>query len=115
MGRDLTLLVVTAWNMDHGFAHTLLDCWRRSELWDEIDAVEKRVGRNVPVHFTTYLARLPGKVDKTPYGKPLLMVPASELFDLATNKGVTDNPTNRAVWAYLAAVPGDTWIALWWH
>lgn len=123
MGVDLTLLVVTG-TREFGFSHTLLQLERRRELWDPIAEIEKAHGQPAPTNFASYVARIPdgewkdesgyGKVEKTPYGDPVRMVPASALLALRDHRGVKDNPANRATWAYLAELPGATWIALWW-
>jgi hypothetical protein len=121
VGVDLTLLVVTG-TRDFGFAHTLLQLKRRRDLWPAVEALESQPA---PTKFSTYFARVPdgsmegescyGYVTETPYGTPLRMVQASALVTLAGHVDVNDNPTNRATWAYLAALPGETWIALWWN
>jgi hypothetical protein len=40
---------------------------------------------------------------------------AQDLCTCAAEPGVTENPHNRAIWQYLAAVPPTTRVALFWH
>jgi hypothetical protein len=81
--------------------------------------------RDVPKGFTSFRGHPHGgKGDygygdtrETPfYGDPLRLARAGDLVRLfASHQGVTDNADNRAAWAYLACLPPDNWVALYWH
>jgi hypothetical protein len=123
MGLDLTLLVsegarVRGWD----FAHTVIDCERRSALFDAILNVEEAEGQAVLEQFNTYVSREGGRdvhygnTQETPYGEPVRTLPAGALVDrFADHEGVTDNPKNRAAWAYLREREPSLPIALYWH
>ena len=125
MSSDLTLLVVTSLTRERGVAHTLLPLVRRRELWDVVLDIVKEHGQPIPADFSTHFARIPdgsmkdeccyGRVSKDCYDTLLRTVEVRYLVGLREHEGVTDNTTNRATWAYLAALPGETMIALWWH
>lgn len=118
MGLDLRLLPFDA----DCFSHTVLDCARRHELWDSIQKIENRVGRDVPDGFTSFSGRSQrhddtcyGLTIRTPYGENLKYVLTSDLLPLARHKAVHDNEKNRAIWAYLAQLNPQTKVALYWH
>jgi hypothetical protein len=116
MGLDLKLVVIE----DCGpcaYGPTVIDVWRRHELFDELMKIKDHP---TPENFTTYLGRTDdgeytyGKVTETPYGEHLTYVLAYELHQYRDHVGVTDNHYNRAAWAYLAQLPPETKIALYW-
>ena len=122
MGLDLSLLPFDADHEGLAFSHTVLDCERRRVLFDQILAIEKAHGRDVPERFTSYLSRDDkyedthyGVTKDTPYGEPLKYVTAGQLVPLESRPEVEDCK-NRAVWAYLGALDDpQTKIALYWH
>ena len=117
MGLDLRLLPFDA-EGSIKFAHTVLDVWRRSELWDAIDALPQRAA---PEDFSSFVATAAdgdlryGVMDVDAYGEPLMTTTAGDLSTLWLHPGVRDNNKNRAIWDYLAALPPETRVALDWH
>lgn len=116
MGVDLTLMPLL--NRDAFVSHDLIGLERRRELWDEIMKLPaKRLARPLRCH----VARLEngergyGDLETDPYGAEIHTVTAGDLATLANNESVTDNHLNRAAWAYLAQMPPDWPIALYWH
>jgi hypothetical protein len=104
------------------FSHSILTCTRRGDLFDAIMSATEGIAKPVPTDFSTYLSRDDkyeephyGTTTETPYGNPLMWVQARALRQFRTHEGVRDNPTNKAVWAYLANIPPYTPIALYWH
>ena len=120
MGIDLTLLrvVIIDEEAGYGYAHTMIDLFRRRELFDEIRLLPTTPA---PVDFNSYTAidaegeQRYGKTTVDPYGDPLQCVKAGDLYTLAEHEGAQDTQDNRAAWAYLGALPLDTLIALYWH
>ncbi len=53
MGLDLVLLPFDG----REYSHTVLDCERNNELFQEILELQKKKGRDVPEYFGTYLCR----------------------------------------------------------
>ena len=116
MGVDLKLFPITfreSWS-----AFDSLDVERRRELWDDIVELpsleipkpvyctEGRDDHGEPCH---------GEVTESPYGARLRWVNAGDLLTLKDHEAVRDNWRNRAVWAYLAEMPADWPIVLYWH
>jgi hypothetical protein len=141
MGLDLALLPFESDSPSIVFSHSILNCWRRRELFDvigklpsvpinpemegktrkDVEAEDKAKKRPLSTRFTSYLATLPngesgyGETTHDPYGSPLRYTLAGDLVKVGKHDGVTDNARNRAVWAYLAELPPDTKVALYWH
>jgi hypothetical protein len=124
MGLDLAFLVVDG-DPTRGdttvFAHTTLDSRPGRQANEALFRVEKDSGRDVPELFFTYLSRenghpCYGNTQTTPYGEKLRMVRARELL-LALSKVslVVESPRLLGAVAYMKALPGDTWVALYWH
>lgn len=117
MGTDLTLLPVDVMQPVVSFSHSMLGLERRRELWPEVEKVDAEHGQLVPAGFMAYVARRPdgepgyGMLKEDAYGSPYRMVPAGVLAKIITD----DHPKNRAVRAYLEALPEDHWIVLHWH
>ena len=123
MGVDLTLLPITE-NKDKtwGYAHTVLACTRDYVLYDRLRALPDEP---VPASFTAYVARIPdgemkgehcyGHVTYDAYEEPLRCVRAGELVTYRIRRRANTNQQNQAVWAYLAALPPETRVALYWH
>jgi len=123
MGLDLSLL---PFSRGEHFSQSVLQCFRRESLFEEIMRIEKEKGEDVPKDFASYLSRGReyqephyGITVSTPYGEILKHIPMIELTHLSMHEDVLDNVINRAVWAYLEAsvcrLPGDYRVALMWH
>jgi hypothetical protein len=116
MGRDLTLVPVEA--TDPNLGHTQLCCFRRRELFEQIDLLPKEP---VLKNFYCFLAFIGeeqqgyGIVTHDPYGEPLRMVRVESLLALRTHPDVVGQPANRAIWAYLAELPADRQVVLYWE
>lgn len=123
MGLDLTLLPIDVLSSMGSFSHTILPLNRYTELFEDIgDAAMRGDGnaRTVPENFHTYLSNAEGEACygvtvKTPYGDPLLMIRREILLGFTDHVGVRSTARNRAAWAYLAALPPETWIALYFY
>lgn len=128
MGVDLKLLELTTYGAGgSGYAHTMLAMDRRRELWGPIVEIEKAGGRDVPEGFTSYLHRPEGGeckacgmstgygvITEDSYGDRVKSVLAADL--VAKIKPDAEwTPRNRAIWAYLGALPEGTRIVLYWH
>lgn len=119
MGIDLKLLPFDEDNNDLAYSHTILNCFRQTELFDSIQDLESRLGRPVSKNFDSYLRLTEegyqyGKTTRTPYDELLKFVLASDLLEFAAHSGVQENWKNRAVWAYLSELPATTKVALYW-
>jgi hypothetical protein len=116
MGVDLTFLPLLG--KDFWAAHTMIQVERRSELWPEIQALQRL---DIPKPLSCHLAygedgeRRYGDTETDPYGDRLKWTTAGQLVTLAKRDGVTDNWTNRGVWAYLSHLPADWPVVLYWH
>ena len=116
MGVDLTLLPLIA--EDFWAAHDLLRVERRRELWPSITALPTLP---IPEPLSCYVAQLEngecgyGRLAKDPYGSLLEYTTAGALLTLASHESVNDCWENRAVWAYLAQMPSEWKIVLYWH
>lgn len=90
---------------------------RRSELFAEI----QRLGQPMDAPVWCHHARRPdgekeyGLLAKDPYGDPLAMVRVRDLLPLAEHDEVQDAFLNRAAWAWLAAMPPDAPLVLYWN
>lgn len=127
MGLDLTLLPYDGRNEDWAASFTVLQCERRSGLFAAIGDVETARATPVPKSFNSYLSRDDdnsahytdshyGNTQETPYGDPVHTLTAGELSRaFHDHEDVQDNALNRATWAYLANLPPDTRVALYWH
>ncbi len=122
MGVDLDLLPFDCDQGNFAFSHTLLNCCRRRELWETLSAMENQRGRKVPSGFTSFRSRDNkyeephyGTTIDTPYGTPLKFLLVEDLLLLVNHEAVQDNAKNRAIWAYLAQLPPETKVALYWH
>ena len=116
MGVDLTLLPLL--QRDFWVSHDIIRINQRSELWD---AINKLPSHPVPGRLGCYFAQTPegevgyGDVTEDCYGDPLRWVTPADLLTLSDHELVRDNWQNCAVWAYLAEMPKDWPIVLWWH
>lgn len=122
MGIDLTLIPFDAWESRNCTANSLLELHRSGELWGAIRELPS-TEIPLPIAVFRYIAiKLQSEgsdgydhITLDAYGKPLRYVLAADLVTLAGNPGIGHAPENRAAWAYLTCLPGDTKIALLWH
>lgn len=122
MGLDLKLLPIFSRMRDAmWYSHSVIELQRKSELFEKILEVEKKVGILVPPDFNSYLSRGEGNEEPhygktcwTPYGDPVKYVKVKDLLKFQYCDDVIYNFLNRAVWAYLKELPKDTRIALFW-
>ncbi len=116
MGVDLTLLPLSS--AGHWSAHDALLLDRSGDLWDEIATLGET---EIPQPLWCHYARRPdgettfGRLEKSPYGERLTWLPAGKLLTLAEAPDVKSSWRNRAVWAYLAQMPEDYPVVLYWH
>ena len=116
MGVDLTLLPLL--NKDFWAAHDMLQLNRRSELWPEFRGMKKSP---IPKPLSCHLASGEdgesryGELEDDPYGDRLAWVTVRDLLPLREHEAIKDDWQNRAVWAYLAEMPEDWQIVLYWH
>ena len=120
MGVDLTLLPLKFDQPNIGiqFSFSLIAVERRRELWPKIrDLRSELLSPDLCSFYATGADGEPtfGKTPEDKYGERLRYVTAADLVRLKTDESVTDNPENRAVWAYLSELPADTKVALFWH
>ena len=120
MGIDLTLLPMTADADGSAYGSTTLELDKQRELWPLIRSLHSEP---VPPYFETLLstegpeewdACVEGNTQVDNYGNPLMCVLVEQLLSLADHSGVRATYTNRAVWAYLAQLPADMRVALYW-
>jgi hypothetical protein len=115
MGVDLTLMPLLS--PDFWVAHDLIRVERRPELWSHIEALPQQ---EIPKPVGCYVARSEdgetcyGDLEDTPYGDKMKWTTAGDLLTLKDHAAVQDNWMNRAVWAYLAAMPPEWPIVLYW-
>src|SRR5438876_287695 len=116
---DLTLLPFDHEAPGSAFSHTILGCNGGGTLYEQIDKLD---ADPVPLSFRSYLSRDDeweeahyGETHETPYGAPLTCVSAKCLLRFRDQEEVAGNAKNRAVWAYLAELPPETRVALFWH
>ena len=120
MGIDLMLLPMDVDYNDSAYAHTILEVQKRNDLWLLIDALPSEP---VPPNFETLVSDegppewefwVQGNTQVDGYNKPLACVGAKYLQALVGHPAVQEEHVNRAVWAYLAQLPADTRIAIYW-
>lgn len=116
MGVDLTLMPLIG--EDYWAAHDLIQVERRRELWDEIAKLPSRPVRSP---LSCFVARMPngeqgyGNLETDPYGEKMRYMTPEVLLLVKDHEAVTDNWRNRAVWDYLAKMPPNWPIVLYWH
>lgn len=124
---DVTLLPVQGDEVDSAFSNDALYCESSPALSETIRALE---AQRVPGVFRTWLSRhFPqegcdcgcaegaehwGNLQRDAHDDPMVMVPVRTLTALAHHPDVRHNRRNRAVWAYLAQMPPDQMVALYW-
>lgn len=116
MGVDLTLMPLLS--KDYWAAHDMLRLERERDLWDPIAKLPQapipkplscHQARNKETGDTCY-----GDAENTPYGDRMTYTTVADLLMLNDHEGVQDHWRNKAVWAYLAQMPGDWKIVLYW-
>lgn len=118
MGTDLALLPLESESAGNAFSHSILECIRRRELFDDLRELE---ASPVPEPFYTYRSCEGGEeshygdTQTDGEGEPLTKVRVLQLLPFASHESVRDTPRNKAIWAYLAALPPRTWVALYWY
>jgi hypothetical protein len=124
MGLDLSLLPFDCDLDTIHYSHTILDCERRYALFDPLQALADALGRPVPADFRSFRGEGSccdcgephyGPTTTTPYGTTLYAVTVDALLSFTQNPGVQESTKNRAIWAYLAVLPAETKVALYWH
>lgn len=116
MGVDLTLLPLIA--KDFWCAHDILRIERRRELWESIMALSSAP---VPKPLGCYFAHTNesdtcyGDITEDPYGEKLRWTTPKALLTLKDHEAVQDDWKNIAVWTYLAQMPDEWPIVLYWH
>lgn len=123
MGLDLRLLPIDGDAAPVVYSHMLLSCFRRRDLFEAIRKVQDEHGVVVPDNFYTFTGDTEdnegepgyGTTQFDPYGEEVHYILAKYLKPFQTHEGATDNPINRAVWAFICALPDDFKIALYWH
>ena len=118
MGLDLALLPFDCDIKELSYSHTVLTCHASREL---LELIGELPSLETPEGFYCYLSRTPdgeytcyGKVTEDYYGKRLRYTTVAELTSLSSHIDVRDIHKNRAIWAYLAALPRNTKVALYW-
>jgi hypothetical protein len=119
MSVDLHLLPFDCDLPQFSYSHTVLSCTTSYPLWEEVKALATTP---VPANFTAYVSRDAtyddphyGVTTVDPYGQSVRACLAGDLAALHAHPGVQQHATNRAIWAYLAALPPSTRVALFWH
>lgn len=115
MGVDLKLLPLI--EKDYWAAHDILRLMRRHKLWTKIEALpQQAISGILACHEATTPdgERGYGDIAEDAYGTQLKWTTAADLLTLRDDEAVQDNWQNRAVWAYLAAMPATWKIVLYW-
>ena len=124
MTRDLTLLPFEV-NSNLTIAHSALSLHRHTALFAEIQNIENQGSQPAPRKFWSYLSiEIDGQEREGEarygittlhrYGK-LRYVLVKDLKPLQTHDGIQGHYENRAAWAYLAQLPDDFGVALFWY
>lgn len=120
MGIDLKLLPFDAESMAVSFSHSVINVTRSRQLFEEISKIP---AHPVPDNFSSFLGkpcdgdcgeRHYGKTVEDPYGGRVSWLYAIELIQFDDHPHVKEDWRNRAVWAYLKALPAETKVALYW-
>ena len=95
---------------------TVLTVERRTHLHAAIAAL---LSHDVPETFFSFLSHTTGAPTagvtiEDGHGAPLKYLRAADLIVFASHPDVQDSAVNRAVWAYLAALPDDQRVAVFW-
>lgn len=110
MAVDLTLMP-----MLHGkdiwiCAHDRLVLGTDYDLWKRIKALPQK---KIPAPVSIFAGEKYHDACETPYGEPIMHIAAGDLakIDLPPDSGFR----NKAAWAYLAQLPEDWPVLLYWH
>ncbi len=122
MGRDVYLLPFDGDGHGSSFSHTVLSVDRTLIVQTLFEALEGK-GLVVPDHFNSFAGDDDPEHEEHTYGRtitdsydvPLRYVLVSDLLPFGIDEGVWKCPRNRAIWAYLEALPPATKVALFWH
>lgn len=109
MGIDLDVLPI---DLEHGslkISLSRIQLERRRELFGLVEALPARQVDGLRFFGQVGFARQA----EDAYGRPFAIVTAEHLLTLRSHEGVTDNPKNRAAWAYIEARGGE--YGLYWH
>ena len=117
MGLDLSLIPIEHDDGRFGFGHSLLrvDAGR---LW--YDTLKDVNDEPVPSDFATFRGRGEdgepryGNTQETPYGEPLRCMRVSEII-ARMDPRPSQSPRDNAALVYLAMLPPDSRVALYWH
>jgi hypothetical protein len=125
MSVRLTLL---PFGPGQGFCHTLLGPVEPvAALVEAVKSIEETHGRDVPLHFNTYLCEDDdehgphyGNMQENADGSRLKHVSVSEILPLYLRLGVPSGVFGsswnaEAAWSYLACLPNNWRVALYWH
>lgn len=96
----------------------VLSVERRSSLWGAIEEIQAQHGQPLPEGFHSYEGDGRdgyGTTVEDAYGSKVVYVFAQHLKPLRTREEVVTDPMNRAIWAFIEALPDDWPIALYWH
>lgn len=121
MGVDLTLLphkygpyspdAPTPWHT----AYDRLSLTHNKDLLALVQELEDQHSRPMPEDIPVDWYGDDGlkRITQTPYGFPLRYVTAGQLATISPPDSTSD--WNRGVWAFLARLPADTPVILYWH
>ena len=115
MGMDLKLLPLLA--KDFWCSHNIIALGRDYELWKAIESLPQF---DIPQSLSCYFARTPegepcyGDIETSPYGERLKWIAAKMLNTVRDHDAVKGDWRNRAAWAYLANIPEDWRVVLYW-
>jgi hypothetical protein len=120
MGMDLKLLPIRSRGSDVWFVHDGLRMERDTAIFEQIASAHFPTDEGqVPTYPIGPLARVTFAEDPKDreysldaYRRPLTYALARDLVQCVIMG--TTAPWNRAIWAFLAALPGDTVVVLWW-
>jgi hypothetical protein len=116
MGVDLKLLPVMlkgSW-----LCHDMIEVSRDRDLWDDVTKLPQQP---IPQAIGCYLGHgkdgetCYGDIEETPYGERITYTTAGDLMSLKDHEAVRWGWKNKAIWAYLAQMPEDWLICLYWH
>lgn len=121
MGIDLTLCPIEYPRLDSWLGHERISVRRDYRIFGQIDGFCEAGAhaichpRPLPewIRFRWYGDDGLEVATEDPYGTPLTYAMTGALCKVSLPKDAT--PWNRAVWAFLAALPDDTPVVLWWH
>jgi hypothetical protein len=116
MGVELKLMPL--WRPGSDLAHDMISIGKDYELFDAINRLPKK---ELEKPVWSYNAVLPdgentyGLIEKDPYGERLTTVTSTDLLTLRNHHCVSDFWRTKAAWAYIAEMPADWPIVLYWH